>query len=140
MYRVTITAITALACFGASAQDYPAPAHQQTSPAPGARFEVLQSPRAAKWTFRLDRFTGRVWMLVVTASEDLAWEEMQVRDALKVQTPNRPRFQLFSSGIAARHTFLVDADTGKTWVVVSGTRKGKDGSDIEYFGWQLFAD
>jgi hypothetical protein len=61
-----------------------APSHQQTSSVPGARFEVLQSTLAAKWTFRLDRYTGRVWHLVRTNDDDNVWEEMPVMD-LNVQ-------------------------------------------------------
>ncbi len=37
--------------------------HQQTTTPVGARFEIVQSELAAKWTFRLDRFTGRVSQL-----------------------------------------------------------------------------
>lgn len=124
----------------AIAQDYPSPPHQQTSPNPGARFEVLQSPLAARWTFRLDRFTGRVWQLVKTQDDDSTWEEMPVFELTKLQSPNRPRFQLFTSGLAARHTFLIDSDSGKTWVVVTGKSKRKDGTEYEYNAWQPFAN
>ena len=41
----------------AQAQDYPAPSPQYTSPVPSSRFEVMQSPLAAKWTFRLDKYS-----------------------------------------------------------------------------------
>ena len=120
-------------------QDFPSPAHQSTSSIPGARFEILQSPLAAKWTFRLDRYTGRIWQLVKTTEDDNSWEEMLVLDLPKLQSPTRPRFQLFTSGIAARHTFLLDSDSGKTWYVFSGKGKNKDGSEFDYNAWQLFA-
>ncbi len=113
--------------------------HQLTSTPAGARYEVLQSTLAAKWTFRLDRFTGRVWQLVKTADDDNTWEEMQVYERPGTQNPTRARFQLFTSGLAARHTFLIDGDTGKTWVVVVGKRKDKDGNEFEINSWQPFA-
>ncbi|MBL8339516.1 MAG: hypothetical protein JNM97_22310 [Rhodoferax sp.] len=135
-----ILAFAVLSCSSTAAQDYPAPPHQQTTPAPGARYEVLQSQLAARWTFKLDRFAGRVWQLVRTADDDSSWEEMSIFDALKVPTPTRPRFQLFSSGLAARHTFLLDADTGKTWRLTTIKRKGRDGEDVEHHVWESFVD
>ncbi len=65
-------------------------AHQHTTPPPGARFEVIQSELAAKWTFRLDRFTGHVAQLVKTKDDDNAWEEMPVIDLPSVTAPSRP--------------------------------------------------
>lgn len=124
----------------AAGQDYPSPAHQQTTTNPGSRFELLQSSLAAKWTFRLDRFTGRVWQLVKTKDDDSTWEEMPVIGLPKLQSATRARFQLFTSGLAARHTFLLDSDTGKTWIVVTGKGKNKDGSEFDYNAWQPFAE
>jgi hypothetical protein len=46
---------------------------------------------------------------------------------------------LFTSGLAARHTFLLDSDTGKTWVVVVSKRKDKEGNELEVNIWQPFA-
>ena len=37
--------------------------HQTTTPPSDHRFEIIQSQLAAKWTFRLDRFTGQVSQL-----------------------------------------------------------------------------
>jgi hypothetical protein len=100
----------------------------------------VQSQLAAKWTFRLDRYLGRVWQLVKTNVDDNAWEEMPVMGLPKGQSAMRPHFQIFTSGLAARHTFLVDNDTGKTWVVVVGKRKAQDGTEYEINTWQPFAD
>lgn len=91
------------------------------------RYEIIQSTLAAKWTFRLDRFTGHVCQLVQTSTEDLAWEEMRVRD-LPVTDPleKQVRFQLVTSTIAARQTYLIDLKTGKTWTPISLTDNGKE--------------
>ena len=113
--------------------------HQLTTAPSGARFEVLQSTLAARGLLRPDRYYRRVWQLVKTADDDSAWEEMLVFERPQLQAPTRPRFQLFTSGLAARHTFLLDGETGKTWLVVTGKRKDKDGSEIEYNAWQPFA-
>ena len=114
--------------------------HQITTSPSGARYEVLQSTLAARWTFKLDRYTGRVWQLTRTKDDDNTWEEMRVFERPAIQAPTRPRFQLFTSGLAARHTFLLDSDTGKTWVVVTGKRKETDGTETEYNAWQPFAE
>lgn len=122
------------------AQDRFTPPHQLTTPASTARFEVIQSPLVAKWTFRLDRYSGRVWQLVKTRDDDTTWEEMPVIDRPQIQPPSRPRFQLFSSGLAARHTFLIDGDTGKTWLITTGKRKRADGTEYDLVLWQPFIE
>ena len=114
--------------------------HQMTTSFSGARFEVLQSTLAARWTFKIDRFTGRVWQLTKNKDDDNIWEEMKVIDRPSISAPTRPRFQLFTSGLAARHTFLLDGDSGKTWLVVSGKRKETDGSETDYNAWQPFSE
>jgi hypothetical protein len=97
--------------------------HQHSTAPPNARFEIVQSLLAAKWTFRLDRFTGHVAQLVRTKEDDNAWEEMEVTGLPTLHAPARPRFQIFTSGLAVKHTFLIDTDIGKTWVVVTRKRK-----------------
>jgi hypothetical protein len=61
-------------------------------------------------------------------------------DDLLTQASSRARYQLFTSGLAARHTFLIDTETGRTWVVVTAKRKAQDGSEYEVNSWQPFAD
>ena len=133
------TSIVVIFGSGLLAQE-PTDIHQQTTPPPNARFEIVQSELAAKWTFRLDRFKGRVAQLVRTKDDDNAWEDMEVIGLGPVQNPTRARFQLFTSGIAARHTFMIDTDTGKTWVLVSSKRKRDDGTEEEVSGWQPFVE
>ena len=142
MNQTTFFLTLALLSTGAFAADVDVTvrSHQFTTPQSGARYEIVQSTLAARWTFRLDKNTGRVWQLARTKDDDNIWEEMRVFDRPQIQAPTRPRFQLFTSGLAARHTFLLDTDTGKTWLVVSGKNKQADGTEIEYNAWQLFAE
>jgi hypothetical protein len=114
--------------------------HQETTPAPNARYEVMQSQLAARWTFRLDKYSGHVAQLVRTNDDENKWEDMEVIDLPKLASPLRPHFQLFTSGIAARHTFLIDTDTGKTWVIVGSNKTASDGTEYEISLWQPFAD
>jgi hypothetical protein len=121
------------------AQSGPSDVHQKTSPPPDARFEIVQSQLAAKWTFRLDRFTGHVAQLVVTSDDDTTWEEMPIWGLTQIPSPSRPRFQIFTSGLAARHTFLIDTTTGLTWKLVTSKKKAEDGTEYEVHSWQPFA-
>ena len=95
------------------------PIHNQTTAPADARFEIVQSQTAAKWTFRLDRYTGRIWQLTRTPSGGNVWQEMEVRQAETAPENGRPRFQVFLSGLAARHSFLIDTENGHTWFLAT---------------------
>ena len=122
------------------AQGSPADIHQQTTTPANARFEIVQSELAAKLAFRLDRFTGHVAQLVRTTADDNAWEEMEVLGLPKITAPTRARFQIFTSGLAARFTFLIDTDTGNTWVVVTSKRRASNGTEYDVSLWQPLAE
>jgi hypothetical protein len=116
-----------LLLFGFAAHGQETPIHNQTVAPALARYEIAQAQTAAKWTFRLDRFTGQVSQLVRARSGGTAWEGMRVIGILAESTnPARPHFQLFLSGLAAKHTFLIDVDSGRTWALTTLTDdKGK---------------
>jgi len=99
-----------------------------------SRFEIIQSSLAARWTFKLDKFTGKIWQYVRTKDDENIWEEMYVLP--KPISSTRPKFQIYTSGLAARFTLLIDNDNGKTWVLT--TSKDKDGNELTY--WQQLID
>ena len=124
-------------CFSpASSQDMPSDVHQSTLVPPTARFQIVQSEIAARWTFKFDRFTGQIWQIVTNASGDNLWEEMSVVGLPSIRSPLRPRFQLFLSGIAARWTLMIDTDTGSTWQLQKTTNKNAAGPDTDVYSWQ----
>ena len=94
-----------------------------TQVGPDSRYEIVQSPLAVRWTFRLDKFTGEVAQIVETSSGGLAWEAMprSAHTAADTRRPNEPNYQLFISGAAARLTFLVNVNTGATWQLLEDT-------------------
>lgn len=96
-----------------SAQGY-AP-HESTTPPAAGRFEIVQSQLAAKDTYRLDRFKGLISRLVKDSKGRSLWESMDVVPRPLVGDAKAPRFQIFTSGIAARFTFLIDTANGDTW-------------------------
>jgi len=59
---------------------------------------------------------------------------------LALSTASKPRFPIFTSGLAARHTFLLDTESGRTWLVVAGKRKRPDGAEYEINVWQPFRE
>lgn len=74
----------------AFAQNDVSDVHQMSTTPSNARYEVVQSELAAKWTFRLDRFTGNVHQLVRTSEGGNAWESMIVQNLPKFPKPARP--------------------------------------------------
>jgi hypothetical protein len=139
--RIVYPAVLSLAFLAvvAWADVPPHDVHQASAPPPDARFEIVQSQLAARWTFRLDRYAGRVWRLVTSEEYDSEWQAMEV-----VQPPaasgSRPRFQLFASGLASRFLFLIDTDTGRTWQLSPAVRRLPDGSDEELLRWEPLPD
>jgi len=106
----------------------------QTESLQNSRFEMIQSANGAKYTFRLDKFTGRVWQYVKGEGDDNGWQEMVVSP--KPLTSTKPKFQIFVSGLGARYSFLLDNDNGNTWQLVS--MKMKDGVDVSL--WQKISE
>lgn len=133
---IILSALIVLMPLGVAAQDEQSPPHSQTSAPATSRFEIVQSHLAAKWTFLLDKYSGAVYQLVTTKDDGLAWENIPVKGLPKPTTPSRVRYQLFTSGIAARHTFLINIETSKTWYIVNT----KDEKGNEILAWEPFDD
>lgn len=110
--------------------------HSSTTLGSQSRFEIVQSTLAAKWTFRVDKSCGYVTQMVVTKDDGLAWQPMIVFGLPKCPNDGKNRYQVFTSGLAARHTFLMNTDTGKSWQMQSY----KDKLGEEATGWFLFEE
>lgn len=108
--------------------------HISSSLGSQARFEIIQSTLAARWTFRLDRVCGNISQIVIAQSENMTFERMLVFGLPKCVPDGKIRYQIFTSGLAARHTYLLNTDTGKAWQIQSN--KDKDGN--EFFAWVPF--
>jgi hypothetical protein len=117
------------------AQETPIAPHSSSTISPTDRFEIVQSHLAAKWTFRLDKMCGFVSQLVKTMDDGAAWESMSIEKLPTCQRDGKTHYQLLSSSLAARHTFLMNTDTGTSWVLV--VRKNKEGAESV---WALFAE
>ena len=108
--------------------------HSSTTLGSQSRYEIVQSTLAARWTFRLDKVCGNIGQLVTSKNDGVTWQSMLVVGLPKCQSDSKIRYQLFTSGLAARHTFLVNTENGKTWQI----RTIKDNQDTESSAWFPF--
>jgi hypothetical protein len=108
--------------------------HASSTVGSQSRYEVIQSTLAARWTFRLDKVCGNIGQLVSTNNDGITWESMRVIGLPKCSADGKNRYQLFLSGIAARHTYLLNTENGKTWQI----RTLKDNQGLESTAWHLF--
>ena len=84
----------------------------------GGRYELVQSEIARKYFFKLDKYTGDVYQLVLKSNGDKTWQKMQViglgLDTIKEDTIN---FQIFMGGMAVSDCFMINIHTGKTYLL-----------------------
>lgn len=109
----------------AFAQDATPPSATTTVPN-YARYEIVQSPLLARLTIRLDRFTGRTWEFVTTKSGGFAWQAIpRVGASGQTFTPGKVNYQLFTSGLMAKVTILMNVNTGKSWYIAQDPKEGE---------------
>jgi len=120
-----VVAMLALAATSASAQ-LETKTSQRTQPPPEARYEILQSDFGARFTFRIDRFTGETSQLVLQDDSTLTWQAIQKLPHPLTDTtiPGRANYQAFTSGIGPRYTFLINVNTGATWQLSEDPNQG----------------
>ena len=88
----------------------------QISSAPATtQFEIIQSELTAKGTYMIDKYTGSVYQMV-QGDKGLFWQkifaELHSNDKINEGKVN---YQLFTSGLAIRMTYLINVNTGATW-------------------------
>ena len=108
--------------------------HSSTTIGSQGRFEIIQSTLAAKWTFRLDRSCGYVAQLIGTANDGITWNQTAVVGLPQCPNDSKIRYQIFTSGLAAKHTFLINNESGVTWQLTGTT---KDNGE-QVVGWVPF--
>ncbi len=118
-------------CLNSHAQSKDVNIHTSTTSGNNSRYEIIQSTLAARWTFRVDKVCGNISQMVLNKDEELIWQQMVILGLPKCTQDGKNRYQVFTSGIATRHTFLMNTESGKTWQVRS--MKDKDGD--EFSAW-----
>ena len=115
-------------CFQADsliAQSPARPNEKTTAPA-DSRFEIIQPAFSAKYTFRIDKFTGETSQLLVQPDRSATWQSVakSAHPLADTKSPGRTNYQVFSSGIAVRYTYLINVHTGATWQLMEGSPEG----------------
>ncbi len=97
----------------------------------GGRYEIIQSPIARKYTLKLDKYSGNVWQYVNGLDGKPTWQSipraMNVFGTLVPYSitdedlPNEVRYQIFMSGTMLRDLFLLNIETGQTWVLTNSS-------------------
>ncbi|HTR78201.1 MAG TPA: hypothetical protein VMH39_08830 [Gemmatimonadaceae bacterium] len=100
--------------------------HESTALPEDARFEIIQSSIAAKLTLRLDRFSGEVDQMVSRPDSSIGWQAVprEVNPVRDQEIVGRANYQIFSSGITIRFTFLINSNTGATWQLYEDPNHG----------------
>lgn len=80
-----------------------------------ARYEIVQSELGAKITLKIDKYDGRIYLLV-ESKKKLAWQLMAVdKHPQDKKIPGKVNYQIFTSGLGVKFTFLLNVNTGATW-------------------------
>ena len=102
----------------ASTQAVKAAGNQSTCLVSG-RWELFMSEIAARNTFRIDKWTGMVFQLVERENGTLTWNLVTRQASINdTRNQNAINYQMFTSGIAVRFTFLININTGVSWQLV----------------------
>ncbi len=121
--KIALVFIFTIISLNVYAQSKDVKVHSSTVVSNQARYEIIQSTLAARFTFKVDKVCGNIFQLVATKNDDPIWEQMSVVKLPNCVNDGKIRYQLFLSGLAARHTFLMNTDNGKTWQIRSFTNK-----------------
>ena len=98
--------------------------HQFSSAPETSRFQIVQSELGARLTFNIDKFTGNVFLLV-EGSNGLTWQLISSEEQSSDETTaNQVNYQIFTSGLGVRMTFLINVNTGITWQLAEDTKSG----------------
>ena len=100
--------------------------HQTSSVPSDSRYEIVQSERGARYTFKIDKFTGEVYELVKKDDDKLGWQSVILIDLSKSedQKDNKVNYQVFISGLGARYIFLININNGQTLQLTEDTDSG----------------
>ena len=93
-----------------------------TSLGANARYQIVQSELVARITFRVDRVCGAVSQIVATEGGDNLWQAVPIENPPACVADGRIRYQLFTSGLSVRYTYLMNTDNGATWRLVANSQ------------------
>lgn len=93
-----------------------------TSLGANARYQIVQSELVARVTFRVDRVCGAVSQIVADEGGENFWQAVPMDNPPACVADGRIRYQLFTSGLSVRFTYLMNTDNGATWRLVANSQ------------------
>ena len=136
MFRfLSVLAVLVIVANPAFAQSDYLDRHETTDQPFFGCYQIVQSQKARRWTFRLNRCTGDVDQLVADSEGEISWESMPVGFQPDLSGETTPRFTMFLSGWAATDMFLIDTSSGATWNL-----ERADIGSVQILFWRLITD
>ncbi len=122
-----------------SAQDTGATVSQKTGVTANSRFEIIQTISTIKTTLKLDKFTGDVYefarnkTLVRNKDEEYAWgiTKRLPHSLDKNESLDRVNYQIVTIETGVKYTFLMNVDTGASWIL--SINPNKDESEYYWY-------
>ena len=92
----------------------------------GERFEIIQSEISSIYTFKVDKYLGKVYVIVhVPEFETPTWLEIPKsyvkNDTIKSEKIN---YQLFLGGNSVVDCYLLNINSGSSWILKNENKKG----------------
>jgi len=100
------------------------PNHQYSDAPETSRYQIIQSELGVRLTFKIDKYLGEVYLLVKGEDDRLTWESMIKEEHPfdeAIQNQEKVNYQIFTSGLGIKFTFLINVNTGATWQLVEDT-------------------
>lgn len=96
---------------------------QKTGAPANARFEIIQTNANIRTTLKLDKHTGTVYELIKNKDlvrakdEEYAWAIIKrlSHPLDKTESANEVNYQITTSPVGVRYTFLINIHTGASW-------------------------
>lgn len=90
----------------------------------GGRYEILQSQLSSIYTFKLDKHAGKVFIFVKVPKEPKPnWLELpRSFTAMDTVVPGKINYQLFLGGINSDDCYLLNINTGTTWILKQNSK------------------
>ncbi len=97
------------------------PDYVSTTVPPDSRFEIIQSNLIDRIVFKADKYTGDVYRIVFDDKAFQSWTKMTRLNHPydSIVHPGKVNYQVFVSGFERKYTYLVNLNTGATWIAVN---------------------
>ncbi len=86
------------------------------------RYEIVQSEIMRRLIFMLDKYTGDVYLNLLSTKDERVWRKLKKVGSTNDVTPQTQiNYQLFVGGFSINDIFLLNINTGETWYIFQDT-------------------